>query len=226
MREAAWRGQGSAAPHLMPMRPSYRRRSPPAKWPPGPTLPQARSWPVPAGSPPPAPRQWAPGSSGSQERGAPGEKELPWWARVRWRAAILARALLVVPRRWARSTPTALSPALLAGTILVHFSFTRQHTLPGPCLCPLRRLCPCRGFSLGREWAYPHMGSHLPQCVPLSSEGCQALDWPWKTRPGQILRATRQDVTCPDIRERVMGKLYLSPGQNKINSKPKLQRYQ
>lgn len=62
MREAAWRGRGSAAPHLVPMRPSYRRRSPPAKWPPGPTLPQARSQPAPAGSPLPSPKRLAPGA--------------------------------------------------------------------------------------------------------------------------------------------------------------------
>lgn len=196
MREAAWRGQGSAAPHLMPMRPSYRRRSPPAKWPPGPTLPQACSWPIPAGSPPPAPRQWAPGSSGSQERGAPGEKELPWWARVRWRAAILARALLTVPRRRARGTPTALPAALLAGTILVHFSFTRQHALPGPCSWPQRQLCPRHGFTVGHERAHPHKGHRLPHCVTVSSEGCQALDWPWKTQPGQIEHSESYKARC------------------------------
>lgn len=131
-----------------------------------------------------------------REKGAPGEKELLWWAGVRWQAAILAWALLAVPRRWARSTPTALSPARLAGTILVHFSFTRQHTLPGPCLCPLRRLCPCHGFPLGHEWAYPHMDSRLPQCVPVSSEGCQALDWPSKTQPGQIEHSESYKARC------------------------------
>lgn len=93
--------------------------------------------------------QWQP------VKGAPGEKELPWWTRVRWRAAILARALFAAPRRWARGALTALSPALLAGTILVNFSFSRQHTLLGPCPWPQRRLCPCHGFTTGHERVYP-----------------------------------------------------------------------
>lgn len=79
MREAAWRRRGSAAPHLMPMRPSYRQRLPPSKWPPGPTLPQGCGWPAPAGSSLPGPWQLAPGagSMGSHPAALKGKKGGP-----------------------------------------------------------------------------------------------------------------------------------------------------
>ncbi|RMB94316.1 hypothetical protein DUI87_29124 [Hirundo rustica rustica] len=92
------------------------------------------------------------------------------------------------------SRSSFLSP--LAGTILVHFSFTGQHTLPGPCSWPQSRLCPCHGFSVGHEWAYRHTGNRPSHCVPVSSEGCQALDWPWKTRPGQIENSESYKARC------------------------------
>lgn len=152
MREAAWRGRGSAAPHLMPMRPSYRRHSPPAKWPPGPMLPQARGWSALASSR----GGWHPaaGSSSSHHtdprgKGSPGSHHGgPECAPDAWRAAILARALLAVPRRWACNVPTVFTPALLTGKITICFSFMRQCTLPGACSWPWRRLRPRHGFPL------------------------------------------------------------------------------
>lgn len=50
--------------------------------------------------------------------------------------------------------------------------------------------------TIGHEWAYPHIGQCLPHCVPASSEACQALDCPWKTRPGQIEHSESYKARC------------------------------